>query len=70
MKYKELAAMDAAALDKKLAEIQLELIKLNAQVASGTAPKNSGTIRQLKKTIAKILTSKRQSAAGRKPNTP
>lgn len=70
MKYKDLASMDAVALDKKLAEIQLDLIKLNAQVASGTAPKNSGSIRQLKKTIAKILTVKRQATAGRNANTP
>ena len=70
MKYKDLASMDAAALDKKLAEIQLDLIKLNAQVASGTAPKNSGAIRQLKKTIARILTVKRQATAGRNANTP
>ncbi|MFH1506419.1 MAG: 50S ribosomal protein L29 [archaeon] len=60
MKYKELEAMTEKDLDKKLEEVQLELMKLNAQVATGTTPKSPGQIRQLKKTIARIMMVKTQ----------
>ncbi len=58
MKYKELANMDMNELDSKLEELKTELMKQNAQVATGTTPKSPGQIRQIKKTIAKILTIK------------
>jgi len=56
MKTKEIKALSKEDQGKKLSEIYLELIKLNAQVATGTTPKNPGQIRQLKKTIAQIKT--------------
>lgn len=56
MKYKDLAAMKPAELEKKEAEARTELIKLKAQVATGTAPKNPGQIRQIKKILARIET--------------
>ncbi len=43
-------------LNKKLDELRMELIKLNAQVATGTTPKSPGQIRQIKKNIARIKT--------------
>ena len=43
-------------LGKTLDELRMELIKANSQVASGSAPKNPGQIRQTKKTVARILT--------------
>ena len=43
-------------LEAKLLEIKKELMKENAQVARGTVPKSSGTLRQLKKSIARINT--------------
>ncbi len=60
MKYKELEAMTEKDLEKKLEEIELELMKLNAQVATGTTPKSPGQIRQLKKIIARIMMIKNQ----------
>jgi len=60
MKFKELKALNAENLDKKHQEAKIELIKLNAQTASGANPKNSGQIKQLKKTIAKIKTIQKQ----------
>ena len=56
MKYKELAGMGEQERKKKQKEIEMELIKLNAQVSTGTPPKNPGQIKQLKKMIAKIKT--------------
>ena len=43
-------------LKNKMIELKKELIKINAQVATGTTPKSPGKIRQMKRTIARILT--------------
>jgi large subunit ribosomal protein L29 len=54
MKYKELQSMPRNELQDKLKELKMDLIKANAQVATGTIPKNPGQVKQTKKTIAKI----------------
>ncbi len=56
MKAKELSGMGEKELNSKLAELRMELIKQNAQVAVGTTPKSPGLIKQMKKNIARILT--------------
>ncbi len=56
MKAKELRNLTKKDLETKLDELKKELIKLNAQVATGTVPKSPGQIKQIKKTIARILT--------------
>ncbi len=43
-------------LNAKLTELRKELIKHNAQIATGTTPKSPGQVKEVKKTIAKILT--------------
>lgn len=55
MKFKEAVQMSKEERQKKLKELQLELIKLNAQVATGTPPKNTGQLRRLKKDIARMM---------------
>ena len=54
MKFKELKAMSKDEIKSKMKELNMELIKFNSQVATGTIPKNPGQLRQTKKTIAKI----------------
>ncbi|MFW6263283.1 MAG: 50S ribosomal protein L29 [Thermotogota bacterium] len=54
MKFKDLKQKNKDDLNKLLKETKTELLKENAQVASGTMVKNPGKIKQLKKTIAKI----------------
>jgi len=56
VKFKELKALSPADREKKLLEAKQELIKLNGQVATGTTLKSPGQIKQLKRTIAKLLT--------------
>jgi len=56
MKAKDIAKLNPDDLNKKLIELRKELIKQNAQVATGTTPKSPGQIKDIKKTIAKILT--------------
>ena len=41
---------------KKAAHYLEELIKINAQISTGTTPKSPGQVKQIKKNIAKILT--------------
>lgn len=49
-------------LMNKLNELRIELIKENAQIATGTTPKSPGKVRQIKKTIARIKTIMGQKA--------
>ena len=56
MKIKELRSLSEQDLETKLDELRKELVKINAQVATGTVPKSPGQIKDIKKTIAKILT--------------
>jgi len=59
MKINDLRQMNNAELDEKLVELRKELIKHNAQISTGTTPKSPGQVREVKKTIAKILTIKK-----------
>lgn len=54
MKHKELKNLSKEELNKKLEELKKELMKDNAQVATGTIPKNPGKIYNARKTIARI----------------
>lgn len=56
MRSKEIRGMDKNTLNEKILELKKDLIKMNAQVAIGTALKNPGQVRKIKKTIARILT--------------
>ena len=53
-KAKELKLLSKDELAKKLEEVQMNLVKANAQIATGTAPKSPGQVRVYKKTIARI----------------
>ena len=55
-KVKELVALDDAALRGRITELRKELMKFSAQVAIGTVPKNPSAIRNIKRSIARILT--------------
>ena len=54
MKIKELRTLSKEDLSIKLKELQKDLIKHNAQIATGTIPKSPGQVKQAKKTIARI----------------
>jgi large subunit ribosomal protein L29 len=56
LKIKEIKSMPAEDLNSKLDELRKDLVKHNAQIATGTTPKSPGQIKQIKKTIARILT--------------
>ncbi len=66
MKAKELKAMNELDLESKVTELKKELMKVNSQIAIGTVPKSPGKVRVMKKTIAKILTIKKQKEGTKK----
>lgn len=64
VKKSELKNMNEAQLKTKLKDLNIELIKINAQISSGTAPQNPGNVREIKKTIARILTKLNEKTKG------
>lgn len=57
---KELRALTQNELQNRVADLRKELIKVNAQVATGTIPKNPYQIKNAKRTIARIFTIQRE----------
>lgn len=60
----ELANMKEEQLNDRLSNLNLELIKLNAQRAIGTTLESPGKIKVIRKTIAKIYTKLTQLEKG------
>ena len=56
IKKKELRMLSNDELNSRLDELRRELMKFNTEVSTGTVIKNPGQIKQIKKTIARILT--------------
>jgi len=56
IRKKEMSAMTPKDMPKKIEELRLEIAKEKAQISVGAAPKNTGKLREMKKTIARLLT--------------
>ena len=56
LKNKEIKNMGEEELKKKLKDLRKELMKINSQRATKANIENPGKIKQIKKTVAKILT--------------
>ena len=70
LRTKEIRAMDAPLLEKKLVELRDELMHERGVAAMGGAPPNPGKIRALRKNIARILTiMTEEQKMGRAPAT-
>jgi len=52
--------MNELDLENKSTELKKELMKMNSQIAIGTAPKSPGKMGEIKRTLAKILTIKHE----------
>ncbi len=48
--------MNAPQLNEKLSDLKKELMKINTQISTGTTPENPGKVKEVKKTIARIIT--------------
>ena len=69
MKTKELKILNESELENKSLELKKELMKINSQIAIGTLPKSPGKIKEMKRTIAKILTVKNEKSNPNKINS-
>ena len=56
MKIAAIKKLSPQEKEKKIKETKVELLKLQGQVQTGTAPKSPGRISQLKKLLARIKT--------------
>jgi large subunit ribosomal protein L29 len=56
IKARDLRKLSKEELSAKLLDLRKDLIKVNAQRSTGTAIENPGRIKQVRKTIARILT--------------
>lgn len=57
---KQLRGLKKEDLDKKLSELRLELLKEQGNVKMGRPVKNPGKIKQIRRTISRILTIKQE----------
>lgn len=57
--------MPAEERRKKLDEIRTELVRLKTTVASGGTIENPGRIKELRKTVARILTIEKETITGK-----
>lgn len=64
IRTRDLRKMNLEEIDKKLNDLKLELAKSKAQVIIGGSPENPGKIRELRKTIARIKTIKKEIMKG------
>ena len=60
IKKKQMKESSDADLSKRLGELRLELAKEMSQIAVGGTASNPGRVREIKRTIAKILTEKKR----------
>lgn len=56
IRKKDMKTMVVKDMPKRIEELRLEIAKEKAQISVGAAPKNTGKIREMKKTIARLLT--------------
>ena len=64
MKNKDIKALSIQELNDKINEMRMELLKLKAQVATGTTLKKPGQIKQLKKMVARMKTAITEKSKG------
>jgi large subunit ribosomal protein L29 len=62
LKSKDIRTMKDADLEKQLKDLRNDLLKQRAITATGGAPESPGRIRELRRTIARILTIQKEKA--------
>jgi len=64
LRLRDIRGMSAEDRDKKVSELRTELARLKTMVRAGGAVENPARIRELRKTIAKILTIENEDKLG------
>lgn len=60
MRIEEIRKLSDEELDEKLEDLKEEYMKMKTQIAQGTPPDKPGRVKEVKKTIARILTIKKE----------
>lgn len=66
LRSEEIRDLSIEEMDEKLAELRVELLRQKSMIASGGAPENPGRIKEIRRTIARILTIKTQKEGVKK----
>jgi large subunit ribosomal protein L29 len=61
---KDIRAMSPEDREKRIAELRTELMRLRTMVKAGGAPENPSQIREIRRTIARILTVENEEKRG------
>jgi large subunit ribosomal protein L29 len=64
---KDLRNMSSEDVQKKLDDVQAELIRQMGKKTAGGAPENPGRMKELRRTVARIITIQREMAKSEKP---
>lgn len=64
LRVKEIRAMSPEERKKKLAELRTELMRLQTMIRAGGTVENPGIIKEIRKTIARILTIENEQRKG------
>ncbi len=56
IKAKEIRDMSEKQINEKMLEVKKDLMKAKSQIAVGTVPENPGKVKQMRKTITRMLT--------------
>jgi large subunit ribosomal protein L29 len=64
---KDLRKMSPGDVQKKLDEVQAELIRQMGKKTSGGAPENPGRMKELRRTVARIITIQKEAEEESKP---
>lgn len=69
LRLREIRLMTNGEREKKLSELQTEMLKLRATVKAGGAVENPARVREIRKVIARLLTVQREFQLGIKVPT-
>ncbi|MGE5555361.1 MAG: 50S ribosomal protein L29 [Methanocella sp.] len=64
MRIKDIAEMSPEAREQRLIELKVELARIRTMIKAGGAVENPTRVRQIRKTIAQILTVQNEQALG------
>ena len=66
LRSEEIRDLSLEEMEEKVKELRNELLREKSMIASGGAPENPGRIREIRRTIARILTIKTQKEGANK----
>lgn len=66
LRSREIREMDVEEIDNRISELNGNLMRIKGILASGGVPEEIGRVREIKRTIARILTIKKEKELNKK----